>query len=67
MATASVAITFEDTSTADAEAKIAEWSLHEGCRVRIDIVEGVQSSTGVINSDGDLVSSQMSETFVKEE
>jgi hypothetical protein len=67
MATASVSITFEATSTADAEAKIAGWSLHEGCQVRIDIIEEVKSSTGVINSDGDLVSSQMSETSVKEE
>jgi hypothetical protein len=53
MATASVGITFETASMADAEAKIAAWTLHEGCQVTVNVTES--SDVGVIDAEGNLI------------
>jgi hypothetical protein len=39
MASVNVSITFEAENTADAEAKIASWRLHEGCTVMVSVSE----------------------------
>jgi hypothetical protein len=43
MATASVGIIFEVKDKADAQSKIAAWTLHEGCRVSLAVSEIIPS------------------------
>lgn len=39
MANANVSISFEAANQADAEKKIAGWTLHEGCQVYVSVTE----------------------------
>jgi len=53
MATATVSITFEATDEADADAKVEQWTLHEGCTVFVSVTSrGSQSTT---DESGNLV------------
>ena len=45
MATASVGVTFECVDEADAQAKIATWTLHEGCQVYTSVTTGSTDAT----------------------
>jgi hypothetical protein len=55
MATASVHVTFEAASVEEAQTLIATWSLPEGARIFVNITEGQTSSSGVVDSGGNLV------------
>jgi hypothetical protein len=48
----SVSVTFEATDPADAEAKIATWTLHEGCNVSATMVATVEPSPGETDAGG---------------
>lgn len=55
MATTTVSITFEATSLEDAQAKMAGWTLHEGCAVSATLTAPVPPTPGSTDASGTVV------------